>query len=86
MRTNQFRTIVLPENVKKPRGCKDLTAKLAMVNADFEDAKSEAIQSATPHSVSIRIWEKRWKLKRGQLANFRANLPRKKTPLPDPIY
>ena len=71
------------QRLVRARGFGEQTAQVAMVNADYDLAKEEAVGSGRPHTVTIRIWERRWKLKAGQLLNFRANLPRKKTPVPD---
>jgi len=54
-------------------------ARIAMVSADYDEAKREA---SFQHSVTIRIWERKWKLKAGQLRHFRANRPRLKNPIP----
>lgn len=55
------------------------SAYMARINDDYELSKAET----SGYRISIRVIEKRWKLPRGKLANFRANLPRRKTPLPD---
>jgi hypothetical protein len=70
----------------KARGIGKQTAFVAMVNADYEACKAEAIALKNPTRVSFTIIERRWikhGLKPGQLLNFRANLPRKKTPVLD---
>ena len=59
------------------------TAFIAHVNADYEVAKNEAIMNRHSTAINVRTIERRWKLRPGQLVNFRANLPRKKTPVPD---
>lgn len=56
---------------------------MAMVNDDYEQAKTEACAAGNPQRISVRIIERRWKLPAGRLLYFRANLPRNKTPLPD---
>lgn len=61
------------------------SAYLAGVNADYEIAKQEARASGFHHTVTVRIIERRFKLPAGQLLHFRANLPRRKTPVPDDI-
>jgi hypothetical protein len=57
-----------------------------MINDEYEAEKAEAIKAGNRERISIPIIEKRWLsrgLKPGQLVNFRANLPSKKTPIPD---
>lgn len=67
----------------KARGFRNQTAIVAQANDDYAACKAEAIRDGIGLRVTIAIIEKRWKLKPGQLLYFRANLPRKKTPIPD---
>jgi hypothetical protein len=65
------------------RGWRQQTALVALANADYETSKVEARKAGHGHGVTVRMIERRWKVKAGQILNFRANLPRKKTLVPD---
>lgn len=62
---------------------REQSARVAAVNCDYELAKAEAVRAGHPTRVSVRLIERRHNLKAGQLVYFRANLPRRKTPVPD---
>ena len=71
--------------MKKARGFGSQTARVAQANDDYEVSKAEAIKKGHGYRISVTVIERRHKLKPGQLLYFRANLPRKKTPIPDPV-
>lgn len=63
-----------------------VAGKAEAVLQDYLLAKEEARNSGTPTAVTLRKWERRFHLKSGQLTNYLANRPRRKTPIPDPEY
>ena len=62
--------------------------EVLLANADYEATQAECRKRGKDYrfTETIRIFEKRWKLPARKLANFRANMKRRKTPLPDGGY
>ena len=59
------------------------TALVATANADYVVNKNNAKSMGHSHDVTIRSLEKEWGLNKNQLTYFRANLTRRKSPVPE---
>jgi hypothetical protein len=57
--------------------------KMMGFNHVYEEKKRDARAAGNAERVSVKSVERWLKLPPGKLANFRANLPRNKTPIPD---
>ena len=57
--------------------------EVLLANADYE---AHVAEHGLIHACSVREFERKWKLPAKILVNFRANMKRRKTPLPDGGY